>query len=65
MLFSWAPESLWMVITAMELKTKQTKKPLAPWKKSYDRQRIKKQRYHFANKVLVVKGVVFPVVIWM
>ena len=38
-----------MVITAMELKTKQTKKPLAPWKKSYDRQRIKKQRHHFTD----------------
>ena len=30
------------------------KKMLAPWKESYDkhRQQIKKQRHHFANKVL-------------
>ena len=44
-LFSWAPESLWMVTVAMTLKD-------APWKKSNDktRQHIKKQRHHFANK---------------
>ena len=38
---------------------------LAPWKKSYDkyRQHIKKQRHHFANKVSIVKAMVFPVVI--
>ena len=37
---------------------------LAPWKKSYDksRQHIKKQRHHFASKVLIVKAMVFPVV---
>ena len=45
-LFSWAPKSLQMVISAMKLKT------LAPWKKSSDqpRQHIKKQRHYFANK---------------
>ena len=37
---------------------------LAPWKKSYDRlrQHIKKQRHYFANKVHLVKAMVFPVV---
>ena len=37
---------------------------LAPWKKSYDkpRQCIKKQRHYFANKVRIVKAMVFPVV---
>ena len=37
---------------------------LAPWKKSCDhpRQLIKKQRPYFANKVLLVKAIVFPVV---
>ena len=36
-----------MVTAAMKFKD------IAPWKKSYDqpRQHIKKQRYHFANKV--------------
>ena len=38
-------------------------KTLAPWKKSYDqpRQHIKKQRHYFANKVGLVKAMVFPV----
>ena len=37
---------------------------LASWKKSYDqhRQHVKKQRYYFANKGLLVKAMVFPVV---
>ena len=36
---------------------------LTPWKKSYDqpRQHIKKQRYYLANKVHLVKAMVFPV----
>ena len=35
-----------------------------PWKKSYDqpRQHIKKQRHYFANKVCLVKAMVFPLV---
>ena len=35
-----------------------------PWKKTYDqhRQHIKKQRHYFANKVHLVKAMVFPVV---
>ena len=39
---------------------------LAPWKKSCDqpRQRIKKQRYYFANKGLIVKAMVFSVVMY-
>ena len=39
---------------------------LAPWKKSYDqpRQLIKKQRHYFANKVHLVKAMVFPVVMY-
>ena len=39
---------------------------LVPWKKSYDqpRQHIKKQRHYFANKVHLVKVMVFPVVMY-
>ena len=39
---------------------------LDPWKKSYDhpRQHIKKQRYYFADKVHLVKVMVFPVVMY-
>ena len=38
----------------------------APWKESYDqpRKHIKKQRCYFANKVHLVKAVVFPVVMY-
>ena len=41
-------------------------KTLAPWKKSYDqpRKHIKKQRHYFANKVHLVKAMVFPVVMF-
>ena len=39
---------------------------LAYWKKIYDppRQHIKKQRHYFANKVCLVKAMVFPVVMY-
>ena len=39
---------------------------LAPWKKSYDkpRQHIKKQRRYFANKICLVKAMVFLVVMY-
>ena len=39
---------------------------LAPWKESYDkpRQHIKKQRHYLANKVCLVKGMVFPIVMY-
>ena len=39
---------------------------LAPWKKSYDqpRQHIKNQKHYFAIKVCLVKGMVFPVVMY-
>ena len=38
----------------------------APWKESYDkpRQCIKKQRHHFADKVLYSQTMVFPVVMY-
>ena len=39
---------------------------LVSWKKSYDkpRQRIKKQRHYFANKVQLVKAMFFPVIMY-
>ena len=39
---------------------------LTPWKESYDqpRQHINKQRHYFANKVHLVKVMVFPVVMY-
>ena len=39
---------------------------LAPWMERYDqpRQHIKKQRHDFANKVHLVKAMVFPVVMY-
>ena len=41
-------------------------KMLAPWKESYDqtRQLIKKQRHYFADKVSIVKAMVFLVVLY-
>ena len=41
-------------------------KTFAPWKKSYDkpRQHIKKQRHYFADKVCIVKAMVFLVVMY-
>ena len=49
-----------MVIAAMKLKD------LTLWKESYDqpRQHIKKQRHYIANKVCLVKAMVFPVVMY-
>ena len=46
------------VTAAMKLKM------LAPWKTSYEkpRQCIKKQRHPFADKVYIVKPMIFPVV---
>ena len=42
------------------------KEKLWPWKRSFDqpRQHIKKQRYYSANKVHLVKNIVFPVVMY-
>ena len=39
---------------------------ITPWKESYDQTRwhIKKQRHYFANKVCLVKAMVFPVVMY-
>ena len=41
-------------------------KTLTPWKKSYDqpREHIKKQRHCFADKGLIIKAMVFPVVMY-
>ena len=57
-LFFWAPKSLQMVIAAMKLKD------TFLLKKSYaNLDHIKKQRHYFANKVGLIKAMVFPVVI--
>ena len=47
-LFSWAPKSMWTMTAAMILKDD------CSLEENYDkrRQRIKKQRHHFANKYL-------------
>ena len=39
---------------------------LTPWKESYDQptQHFRKQRHHFANKVRLVKAMVFPAVMY-
>ena len=39
---------------------------LTPWKKSYDQPKyhVQKQRHYFANKVHLVKAMVFPVVMY-
>ena len=39
---------------------------LTPWKENYDqpRQHIQQQRHYFANKVRIVKAMVFPVVMY-
>ena len=57
-LFFGIPKSLQMVIAAMKLKD--------AWKESYDqpRQHIKKQRHYFADKIHLVKAMVFPVVMY-
>ena len=59
-LFSWAPKLLQMVIAAMKLKD------ACSLEENYDtpRQCIKKQRQHFADKVHIVKGMVFPIVMY-
>ena len=50
----------------MKVKEESEKVGLTPWKESYDqpRQHIKKQRHYFANKVHLVKAMVFPVVMY-
>ena len=52
-----AAKSLQMVTAAMKFTL---------WKKSYDqpRQHIKKLKHYFANKVCLVKAMVFPVVVY-
>ena len=58
--FGGAPKPLQMVTLPWNWMT------LTPWKKSYNqaRQHIKKQRHYFANKVCLVKAMVFPVVMY-
>ena len=51
-LFFWAPKSLQMVTAAMKLKDAYSLKIKL----------FKKQRYYFANKVRLVKAMVFPLV---
>ena len=60
-LFSWTPKSLQMVTAAMKLKD-----TCSLEKKSYDQptQHIKKRRHYLADKVHLVKAMVFPVVIY-
>ena len=58
-LFSWAPESLWMVTATMKLKT------LAHWKKRYCKPRrhfLKRRDIILPTKVHIVRAMVFPVV---
>ena len=52
-------------ITADRDYSYEIKRLLAPWKKGYDkpRQCIKKQRHHFADKVIVT-AMIFPVVMY-
>ena len=59
-LFWGVPKSLQMVTAAMKLKDACS----VSCKKSYGqpRQHIIKQRHYFADKVCIVKGVVFPAV---
>ena len=59
--FGGAPKALQMVTAAMKLKD-----VCSLGKKIYDqpRQHIKKQRHDFANKVWIVKVMVFPVVMY-
>ena len=58
-LFSWAPNTLWMVTTAMKLKDAFS---LGEKKMTDLNSVLKKQRHHFAEKVHIIKAVVFPVV---
>ena len=53
-LLFWSPKSLQIVIAAMKLKD-HYRQP---------RQHVKKQRHYFANKVHLVKAMVFPVVMY-
>ena len=56
-LFFWAPKSLQTVIAAMKLKDANS----LEGKYDQPRQHIKKQRHYFANKVCIVKAMVFPI----
>ena len=56
-LFSWAPKSLWTVTAGMKLRHL-----LLGRKADKPSQRMKEQRHYFANRVHLVKAMVFPVV---
>ena len=58
-LLFWTPKSLQMVTAAMKLKD-------TPWKESYDqpRQHIKSRDITLPAKVLLVKAMVFPVIMY-
>ena len=58
-LFWGVPKSLQMVTAAMK-----QKKKLVHWKKSYDQQHIKKQRYYFVYKVSSSQSYGFPVIMY-
>ena len=59
-LFFWALKSLQMVTAAMKLKDAYS------FEERYDQPRlhVEKQRHYFANKVCLVKAMVFPVVMY-
>ena len=52
-LFSWAPKSLQMVTVARKLR-----------RYEHPRQHIEKQKHYFANKVHLIKAMVFAVVMY-
>ena len=59
-LFSWPPKSLWMVTAAMKWKT------LAPWRKAMTNLEsiLKSRDITLLTKVLIVKAMFFPVVMY-
>ena len=59
-IFWGAPKSLQMVIAVMKLKDTYS----LEGKYDEPRQHIQKQRHYFANKVCLVKAMVFPVVLY-
>ena len=59
-IFWGAPKSLQMVIAVMKLKDTYS----LEGKYDEPRQHIQKQRHYFANKVCLVKAMVFPVVMY-
>ena len=62
----WATELNWTENHCRWCLQPWNQKTLAPWKKSSDqpRQHIQKQRHYFANKICLVKTMVFPMVMY-